>query len=61
MLVADLEKNMPADEYTGWIMFFNKRAEEQNREAQGKPGNLLAGSKANLIQGLTGAGLHKKP
>ena len=48
---------MTVDEYMGWLKFFEKRAEEERRQAEGKGGNLLKGSKGDLIKGLTGGNI----
>jgi hypothetical protein len=53
MLVEDLEANMTVYEYMGWLAFLESRAKREADSMSGK-NNLLAGSKGDLIKGLTG-------
>ena len=53
MLVEDIEARMSVHEYMGWIDFLEKRSKKEADSMSGKS-NLLAGSKGDLIKGLTG-------
>ena len=53
MLVEDLEANMSVYEYMGWLAFLEGRSKRE-ADAMGGKNNLLAGSKGDLIKGLTG-------
>ncbi len=50
--VYELQANMPASEYAGWIEFFRRRNEEERIAEEKSKGNLLAGDANDLLKGF---------